>query len=99
VNGAGRIEREYAAGSGRMDLLVVYGNVRMAVEIKVWRESRENPEKQGLIQIEQYLNRLDLPEGFLVIFDQRAKAAEWESRMKTSTAKTASGRMIAVMRG
>jgi hypothetical protein len=23
VNGAGRIEREYAAGSGRMDLLVV----------------------------------------------------------------------------
>ncbi len=35
VNGAGRIEREYAAGSGRMDLLVVHGSVRMAVEVKV----------------------------------------------------------------
>ena len=99
VNGAGRIEREYAAGSGRMDLLVVHGSVRMAVEVKVWRENRANPEKDGLVQIERYLNRLDLPDGFLVIFDQRAEPAEWEARMQTSQAKTESGRVITVMRG
>ncbi len=99
VNGAGRIEREYAAGSGRMDLLVVHDSVRMAVEVKVWRENRANPEKDGLVQIERYLNRLNLPDGFLVIFDQRAEPAEWEARMQVSHAKTESGRVITVMRG
>ena len=99
VNGAGRIEREYAAGSGRMDLLVVHGDVRMAIEVKVWRDSRVNPEAKGLVQLEQYLSRLNLPNGFLVIFDQRAKPAKWEQRMRTSEAKTASDRPVWVMRG
>ncbi len=38
VNGSGRIEREYAAGSGRLDLLVVHGESRMAIEVKrcIW---------------------------------------------------------------
>ena len=99
VNGAGRIEREYAAGSGRMDLLVVHGDVRMVIEVKVWRDSRVDPETKGLVQLEQYLSRLDLPNGFLVIFDQREKPAKWEKRMRTSEAKTASGRPVWVMRG
>ena len=99
VNGAGRIEREYAAGSGRMDLLVLHGDLRMAIEVKVWRDSRVNPETKGLVQLEQYLSRLNLPNGFLVIFDQRDKPAKWEQRMRTSEAKTASGRAVWVMRG
>ncbi len=99
VNGAGRIEREYAAGSGRMDLLVVHNEVRMAIEVKVWRENRVNPEKDGLIQIERYLNRLDLSDGFLVIFDERAEPLPWEQRMQSSQATTASGRVITVLRG
>ena len=99
VNGAGRIEREYAAGSGRMDVLVIHGDVRMAIEVKVWRNTRANPEKEGLLQIERYLNRLNLPEGFLVIFDQRPKPAKWEKRMQVSAAKTESGKPIWVYRG
>lgn len=99
VNGAGRIEREYAAGSGRMDLLVVHGDVHMVIEVKVWRDTRVNPEAKGLVQLEQYLSRLNLPNGFLVIFDQRAKPAKWELRMRTTEAKTASGRPVWVMRG
>ena len=99
VNGAGRIEREYAAGSGRMDLLVVHGDVRMAIEIKVWRDGRVNPEAQGLLQLEKYLDRLSLANGFLVIFDQRVKPAKWALRVRTSEAKTATGRLVWVMRG
>ena len=99
VNGYGRIEREYAAGSGRMDLLVVHADVRMAIEVKVWRDNRVDPEKQGLEQIERYLQRLDLDSGFLVIFDQRAEPAIWEQRMQSNEAQTASGRSITVMRG
>lgn len=41
-----------------MDLLVLHGSVGMAVEVKVWRENRANPEKDDLVQIERYLNRL-----------------------------------------
>lgn len=99
VNGNGRIEREYAAGSGRMDLLVIHGDVRVAIEVKVWRNTRANPEKEGLAQIERYLQRLNLPEGFLVIFDQRPKPAKWEKRMHSSEAKTETGRQISVFRG
>ena len=99
MNGAGRIEREYAAGSGRLDLWVVQGDVRMAIEVKVWRDGRPDPQIEGLVQIERYLQRLNLFEGFLVIFDQRTTAPEWEKRMSTSKAATASGRKISVMRG
>ncbi len=99
VNGAGRIEREYAAGSGRMDLLVVHGDVRMAIEVKVWRDGRVNPEAQGLLQLEKYLDRLILANGFLVIFDQRVKPAKWALRIRTNEAKTATGRLVWVMRG
>ena len=99
INGAGRIEREYAAGSGRLDLLVVYGAVRMAIEVKVWRDARPDPQIEGLVQIERYLQRLNLTEGFLVIFDQRMTAPEWEKRTSSSEAVTESGRTVWVMRG
>ena len=99
INGAGRIEREYAAGSGRLDLLVLHGDVRMAIEVKVWRDGRPDPQIEGLLQIERYLQRLNLTEGFLVIFDQRTTAPEWEKRMRASDAVTASGRKVLVLRG
>jgi hypothetical protein len=99
VNGAGRIEREYAAGSGRMDLLVVHEDVRMAIEIKVWRDKEKDPLTEGLRQIERYLQRVGLDDGFLVIFDQRTTAVAWEERIVASNATTESGRAIAVWRG
>lgn len=38
VNGEGPIDREYAIGSRRIDLCVTHGTVRMAMELKVWRD-------------------------------------------------------------
>jgi hypothetical protein len=99
VNGSGRIEREYAAGSGRLDLLVVHGDSRMAIEVKRWRQGRPDPLAEGLEQIERYLTRLGLPDGYLVIFDQRADAPAWEQRMQVSEAQTATGRPVVVLRG
>jgi type II secretory pathway predicted ATPase ExeA len=99
INGGGRIEREYAAGSGRLDLLVVFGSDQMAIEVKVWRDKQPDPVIEGLEQIERYLNRLDLPEGSLVLFDQRTSAPEWVERMTIETAQTASGKAIMVLRG
>ncbi len=99
INGGGRIEREYAAGSGRLDLLLVYGTDRMAIEVKVWRDKQPDPLIEGLEQIERYLNRLNLTEGYLVLFDQRSTAAEWAERMGVATAHTASGKPVMVLRG
>jgi hypothetical protein len=31
VNGSGRIEQEYAASSGRLDLLLIHGDSRIAI--------------------------------------------------------------------
>lgn len=99
VNGSGRIEREYAAGSGRLDLLVVHGESRMAIEVKRWRPGRPDPLTEGLEQIERYLARLGLPDGYLVIFDQRPDGLPWEQRMQTREAVTVSGRPVLVLRG
>jgi hypothetical protein len=86
LNGGGRIEREYAAGRGRMDLLVEYNKIRYVIEIKLLH-SHETPEKvraRGLEQIEKYRNSM-APEAaaYLVIFDRRdaTKKAPWDERI------------------
>jgi hypothetical protein len=71
----------------------------MAIEVKRWRQGRPDPLAEGLEQIERYLTRLGLPDGYLVIFDQRADAPAWEQRMQVSEAQTATGRPVTVLRG
>jgi type II secretory pathway predicted ATPase ExeA len=95
----GRIEREYAAGSGRLDLLVIVDNQHMAIEVKVWRTGRKNPLIDGLQQMQRYLQRLNLDQGYLVIFDQRNDAAIWGERMHIDEAQTADGKAVMVLRG
>jgi hypothetical protein len=77
--GGGYIDREYAVGLGRMDLLLRWplpgGEVqREALELKVWREKQSDPLERGLAQLERDLERLGLDEGTLVIFDRREQA-------------------------
>lgn len=78
VNGGGFIDREYAAGSGRVDLLIRWphpqGAERFAIEIKVWRDGRPDPLPEGLAQLTAYLDRLGLGEGTLLLFDARSTA-------------------------
>jgi hypothetical protein len=99
INGGGRIEREYAAGYGRLDLLLIYGDQQMAIEVKVWNDKQADPLSDGLEQVERYLNRLGLAEGFLVIFDRRSNALEWAQRMSMEDVTTASGKAVLVLRG
>lgn len=95
----GRIEREYAAGSGRLDLLLVYGDQQIAIEVKVWADKQPDPLGDGLEQIERYLQRMGLSKGFLVIFDRRSQAPEWALSMRTEAAQTATGKSVLVLRG
>lgn len=97
VNG-GSIEREYAIGSGRMDLCLRYGGETLAIEIKVWRAGRPEPLRDGLRQLDGYLAGLGLDDGWLVIFDRRPEAPPIEERLKAEKMATPGGRAVTVIR-
>ncbi len=102
VNGGGYIDREYAAGSGRIDLCVRWpladGTLqRFALELKVWRDGRGDPLDEGLVQLGRYLKRLSLEAGTLVIFDQRQEAPSFSERGTRET-RTIDGRKVLVLR-
>ena len=86
LNGGGSIEREYAAGRGRMDLLVEYAGACFIIEIKLIH-SYDSPEivrEEGLEQIRGYRDKIaPSAPAWLVIFDRRpqAKGKTWEERL------------------
>lgn len=102
VNGSGTITREYATGSGRLDLLVEYGRGddrdRLAIELKVWRPSSPDPRADGLVQLDGYLSSSSLDAGWLVIFDRRPGQRPISDRTTVERARTPSGREVAVVR-
>jgi hypothetical protein len=88
VNGGGFIDREYAVGSGRIDLCVRWpyagGVDRWALELKVWRDGRPDPLAEGLEQLSGYLDRLGLDRGSLILFDGRSQAPALPERCSRS---------------
>ncbi|MEO1389814.1 MAG: ATP-binding protein [Cyanobacteria bacterium J06634_6] len=99
VNGEGTLEREYAIGSGRMDLCLRYRDAVVAMELKVWRQNRPDPLFSGLEQLDGYLAGLGLDTGWLVIFDRREGISSIAERTGVERAKTVGGREIVVIRG
>jgi len=86
LNGAGKIERECAAGSGRMDLGIEYNEHRYIIEIKLvhHHDSPQTVREEGLEQIKEYRDTFapDAP-AYLLIFDRRDKTKEksWDERI------------------
>ena len=99
VNGGGTLEREYAIGSGRMDICLRYGVVVMGMELKVWKPGKKDPLPQGLQQLDKYLAGLGLDTGWLVIFDRRPDLLPIEDRTTTEEVISPGGRAIVVIRG
>ncbi|RVX42564.1 AAA domain-containing protein [Nonomuraea polychroma] len=103
VNGGGFLDREYAAGTGRLDVYLrwPYGErqvQREAMELKVWRPGQRDPVDEGLAQLDRYLDRLDLDTGYLVVFDRRPEAAPMEERVRFDQDRTPAGRQVTVLR-
>jgi hypothetical protein len=78
VNGGGHVIRDMAAGTGRLDLGVVYEGNTYPIEIKLWKG--EQYYQSGLEQAAQYIDVFGGKEGWLVICDQR-KGKTWEERI------------------
>ena len=84
VNGGGRIEREYALGRGRTDLLIVWPQGgrerRFVVECKVRRGELERTVAEGVKQTRAYVDRCGAEAGHLIVFD-RAPQRSWEEKI------------------
>lgn len=82
VNGGGSIEREFAVGTGRADVVVEFGGQTDILELKLLRGKHTLPE--GLDQVAGYAKRLGRDAGYLVLVD-RQSAAPWEERGQFET--------------
>ena len=82
VNGGGRVEREYGLGRGRTDLLLIWkhpgGVQRIVIELKILHKSLDRTLADGLAQTWEYLDRVGLGAGHLVIFDRSDRP--WEEK-------------------
>ena len=89
VNGGGRIEREYALGRRRTDLLIVWPLVgsgpgvparRHVVECKILRGDLEATIREGVVQTLDYMDKWRAGSGHLVVFD-RDETKRWEEKL------------------
>ena len=86
LNGGGNIERDCAAGRGRMDLRIDYKKFSYIIEIKLLR-SYHSPDafrQKGLEQVRKYRDRFGAhTPTYLIIFDRRpeTKTKPWEERI------------------
>ncbi|GAA1702123.1 ATP-binding protein [Nonomuraea bangladeshensis] len=107
VNGGGHLDREYAAGTKRLDVLIRWPYTtpdgerqlqREVMELKVWRPGETDPTQAGLTQLDHYLDRLTLTTGVLVIFNRRPEAPPWQERGHFEHTTTPAGHQVTVLR-
>ncbi|MBM3198891.1 MAG: hypothetical protein FJZ58_06540 [Chlamydiae bacterium] len=92
LNGGGRIHREYALGTKRVDLLITWKEQKFVIELKVRRGEADL--SAWLIQTADYMDKSGATEGFLVIFD-RNNHTSWEKKIFQKQ-ETAMGKPIAI---
>jgi hypothetical protein len=101
VNSGGTIHREYAAGRGRIDLMVDYAGRRSIIEIKLVHpaDGRQATRDEGLRQIARYDDNIGADSLHLVIFDRRPefRVKPWEERLAREDGATAAGKPVAVI--
>ena len=90
VNGGGHLEREYAAGRGRMDLALLFNKEWYIIEIKLLHDydTAEIVLEEGLEQIRRYRDRFDSVKAtVLAIFDRRekSKTLSWDEKIRHET--------------
>ncbi len=78
INGGGSIQREYALGRRRVDLLILWQQQRIVVELKIWRGP--NSIAEGLVQTADYMDKNGSTEGHLVVFDRRTDKS-WDEKI------------------
>lgn len=78
INGGGTLHREYALGTGRVDILLRWRHQTIVVELKLYRSPRTISE--GVQQTVRYMEISNADEGHLVIFD-RNPLKPWHKKL------------------
>jgi hypothetical protein len=99
VNSGGRLEREYALGRRRTDLLVLWphpgGEQRVVIEVKVAESLGPELLGEALQQTGDYMDKAGASEGHLVVFDRRPERS-WAEKLYRVAKTDPRGREIAV---
>jgi hypothetical protein len=81
ANGGAQVLREYALGKTRVDICVIYKDIRYPVELKIKGvQSLEN----SLEQLSGYMDRCSSSAGWLVVFDRDLKKP-WSEKITWDT--------------
>ncbi|MDR1155052.1 MAG: AAA-like domain-containing protein, partial [Bacteroidales bacterium] len=78
INGGGQIIRDMGAGTGRLDLCLVYEGQKYPVELKLWRG--EKSLEKGIGQTLRYMDVYGVTEGWLALFN-RTPELSWEEKI------------------
>jgi hypothetical protein len=84
INGGGYLIRDMVAGTGRLDLGIVYENKTYPIEVKLWRGAKYY--QAGLEQTARYIDIYGCKEGWSVVLDQR-KGKSWKEKIYHKQAK------------
>ena len=99
VNSGGRIDREYALGRRRADLLVMWnhpgGVQREVIEIKLVRGTLEKTVAEGLRQIAGYMDSTGAKDAHLVVFN-RTPNVSWDERIYRRDERLPDGRLVVI---
>ncbi|MDR0667679.1 MAG: ATP-binding protein, partial [Prevotellaceae bacterium] len=88
-----QVVREPAAGTGRLDICLVYENHKYPIELKIWRG--EPSLRDGLEQTARYMDACGCAEGWLLLFDHRPDV-KWDDKIYTKKANP-NGKTITVV--
>jgi Holliday junction resolvase len=94
INGGGDIIREPAAGTGRLDLCVIYKGKKYPIELKI-RYDNKTLEK-GLVQLAEYMDTFGEKHGWLCLFDRDLNKS-WDEKIHTDKHETEDGKTITVV--
>ena len=77
INGSGYDFKEVQVSEERrLDVVITFNQYRYVAELKLWRG--EAAHQKGLVQLTDYLDRLSLSEGYLIIFDH-SEVKSWQN--------------------
>ncbi|MDR1223052.1 MAG: AAA-like domain-containing protein [Tannerella sp.] len=93
VNGGGQIIRDMGAGTGRLDLCLVYERQKYPIELKLWRG--EKSLERGIEQTRRYMDIYGVTEGWLALFD-RTLQTPWDKKIYMDK-KTVDGRTVTIV--
>lgn len=101
-NGGGRIEREYAAGRGRMDLFIEFAGLGYIIEIKLVHptDGRASTLEEALHQVARYRSIVGGPNTptYIALFNRtpKGRALPWEQRLSWDVLDTPTGAVTVV---